>query len=129
MPIAAIRLLCLRFGYKTDDVVADCALGPCRRGIDGRLPVCGCRSRDDALHEFAGRKVIFYFQPWEFDVGHPRPSYVTPCQRLSHYSGLGSARREFLHVLNDFAMGTLCAVKRPDGVMTNPLQPLRVSAT
>ena len=54
-----------------------------------------------------GKPVVFYFHPWEFDKHHPKPSGISVRERISHYTGLRSARTKLLRLCNDFEFAPL----------------------
>jgi polysaccharide deacetylase family protein (PEP-CTERM system associated) len=54
----------------------------------------------------AGRPVMFYLHPWEFDPGQPRIRMPRRRAQLTHYFRLGVTRRRFARLLADFRFST-----------------------
>ena len=54
----------------------------------------------------AGRRVVFYFHPWEIDPGQPRMK-LPLAKRIRHYSGLAGAERKLDRLLTDFRFTTV----------------------
>jgi len=60
-----------------------------------------------------GKSVIYYFHPWEFDPGQPKPEFRTFREKISHYWGLGWSRRKFRKLCRDFKFAPLAEAPVP----------------
>ena len=49
---------------------------------------------------------VMYFHPWEFDPEQPKVG-LSKFKKFRHYVGLGSNRKKFLNLLNDFEFTTI----------------------
>lgn len=68
----------------------------------------------------SGQTVVFYFHPWEFDPGHPRPACTTARERLSHYACLAGMRAKFLRLLQEVSLEPICSLPQPTTCLINP---------
>ena len=50
----------------------------------------------------AGRRLVFYFHPWEIDPGQPRMAGASRRSRLRHYLNLERMRPRLVRLLRDF---------------------------
>ncbi len=50
---------------------------------------------------------IFYFHPWELDVGQPRVRGISAKTRFRHYLNLGRTQQRLKRLLSDFAWGRM----------------------
>lgn len=63
----------------------------------------------DAVHA-AGRPVMFYTHPWEFDPGQPRVQCVRWKSRSRHYVGLRRTEARLIKMLQKYHFDTMSAV-------------------
>lgn len=54
-----------------------------------------------------GHPAILYLHPWELDADHPVPSCVTLRERITHYTGLGTAEAKWRQLLRHFRFAPL----------------------
>lgn len=85
------------------------------------LPYTVIRASIRALNA-SGYPAVFYFHPWEFDPGHPRPPRLAFRERFSHYGALSRARHKFLRLLDEFRPGLLSELPRGAHVIDRPLR-------
>ena len=58
----------------------------------------------------AGRPVVFYCHPWEFDLAEPPGRFTSPTKRFRHYVGRTSFLSLFRTLLRKMWWGTLSEV-------------------
>lgn len=76
-----------------------CAGGGWFRLLPYRLFRAGLR-RVNATQSDAG---IFYFHPWELDIGQPRQRHAPLRSKLRHYTGISSMTHRIERLLRDFS--------------------------
>jgi len=79
---------------------------PCTGGGYFRLYPYALSRQLVARCNAAGRPVIFYAHPWEFDPDQPRMP-LPPVKRFRHYNNLGSTLRRLDRLLGDFQWGPM----------------------
>jgi polysaccharide deacetylase family protein (PEP-CTERM system associated) len=57
---------------------------------------------------------IFYFHPWEIDVGQPRIAGIDAKTRFRHYVNIGRTERRLQSLLRDFSWGRMDRIFLPD---------------
>ena len=57
---------------------------------------------------------IFYFHPWEIDVGQPRIAGIDAKTRFRHYVNIGRTENRLQSLLRDFSWGRMYRIFLPD---------------
>jgi polysaccharide deacetylase family protein (PEP-CTERM system associated) len=69
------------------------------------------------VHRQDGSPAVFYFHPWEMDVGQPRVQGIGFKTRFRHYVNIGRMEHRLGHLLQDFHWG------RMDHIFLSPQTP------
>ena len=69
------------------------------------------------VHRQDGSPAVFYFHPWEMDVGQPRVQGIGFKTRFRHYVNIGRMEQRLGHLLQDFHWG------RMDHIFLSPQTP------
>jgi polysaccharide deacetylase family protein (PEP-CTERM system associated) len=59
------------------------------------------------VHRQDGSPAVFYFHPWELDVGQPRVQGIGFKTRFRHYVNIGRMEQRLGHLLRDFRWGRM----------------------
>ncbi len=59
------------------------------------------------VHRQDGSPAVFYFHPWEMDVGQPRVQGIGFKTRFRHYVNIGRMEQRLGHLLQDFHWGRM----------------------
>jgi len=77
---------------------------PCGGGGYFRLyPYLFSRFMIKHVNSKEGQPCVFYFHPWELDVGQPRQEGLNIKTRIRHYLNIGKMQNRLNRLLNDFS--------------------------
>jgi len=71
------------------------------------LPYAVSRWMLQRVNRAEGEAAIFYFHPWEIDVGQPRIAGIDNKTRLRHYLNIGRMEARLSRLLSDFRWGRM----------------------
>ena len=79
------------------------------------LPYAASRWMLRRVNAVDGQAAVFYFHPWEIDVGQPRIPGIGAKTRFRHYVNLERMEARLQQLLDDFAWGRMDAIFLPGG--------------
>ncbi len=84
------------------------------------LPYALSRWMIGQVNQVDAQAAVFYFHPWEIDVGQPRVAGIDAKTRFRHYVNIARTERRIARLLDDFAWGRMDEIFLPQARLVSP---------